>query len=224
MRELQLDRRGLSYLRDALASGKELSHALLERVDAQRATVSTFLPGEVDETAVYDFKGGGILRPAGPPIPIRKGRGGYAVPVPDLDEVLADFIQSHLQSGETTFCVLEDALSSPDDYPDNHIVSVKTIGQSVFLVLTPTDSDRTVIQEALKDTASIAPPTVGALGRWGSGTALETADRHLGTDDMTRIAKATERFFVRAYDGEGFVLWSRGDSVIGVMSNQTDQR
>jgi hypothetical protein len=204
-REVALDVRGLLYVRKSLAAGKELSRGLSRCLDLDRGSVSTFLPANVPENEIYEFEWGGKLPVLEPPIDLGQG---FAVPIPNLDELLIEIIRSHLNSGTTSFCLLEDPISTSGDYLPNHLVPVKTLGQSAFVLLSQAQADPQLIREALKDTSSLAPPTVGALGRWRLDTppALE---RELDEQDVTAFAEATERFFVRAYDGEGFLLWSR---------------
>ena len=205
IREVPLGAAGLAYLRESLGDSKQLARSLLGCLNLEQGTARTFLPLESSDQHIYDFRRGGkVMGPASPLSSSSQGRG--ITRIFNMDSVLVDIIQTHLDSGWNSFCLVEAPLAHADD-PKSTEGTVLVHDDSVFYLLEPDKTNQAAIQQTLRVASSIWPPTVGALGRGARRTAhLEIVD----IKALEEFAEKTESIFVSAYDGEGFVLWSRG--------------
>jgi hypothetical protein len=213
IQEIVLGQEALDYVRDSLRVGKELAAYLLKALTLESGRVRTFLPVGLPTTEINRFSAGGKL----PMAPVEKrtlvvaGKSAEvaAAPLPNLDVVLASTIKKYLNSEADALCLFENALASPGDgwlsRAKVHSVVTKS---SVYHILRSEDTDSELIQQTVAKSKSIRPPLLGILAhyplassRFKSGT-IEPAD-------LQKIAERTEELLVGAYDGEGFLIWSR---------------
>jgi hypothetical protein len=204
-REIQLGAAGLGYIRDCLAEGKELSKSLLERLDLERGRVTTFLPIETTDERATEFRWGGKV-PFGLGIQSGDGIGHLPSRIPNMNAALTNVVEAYLKSSDEAACVVEDPLAEPSDGAlSRSPVKPSFCGQSVLYVLTAVHADPRLIEKTLRIASSISPPMVGALTRHRG-----RADNTLDLQELREIAAHTERVVMSAYDGEGFVMWSKG--------------
>lgn len=126
-----------------------------------------------------------------------------------MHAVLTDLVDAYLKSADEGSCIVEDPLAAPgDEALRNAVVKASVCGQSVFYVLGAVDADRPSIEAVLRAASSISPPTVGALTRWH---VREGANGVIDPQAMLEIVRHTDKVFVGAYDGEGFLIWSKAE-------------
>jgi hypothetical protein len=210
MREIHLDSRGLSYVRECLSAGKELSRHLLTRLELEPGTVSTFLPVQVSKADVYKFETGGKVTSAETEPAVSLGGEHRIARILNMNEVLAEIVQTHLKSAIDSFCLIEDEIAAPGDLSlRNAQATVLTCNQSVYYQIKRPQADLNVIESVLRKASSISPPTVGSLGQCRLQTDSHEKDGQLGVKQLIEFAEHTEKVFVGAYDGEGFLIWSK---------------
>lgn len=210
IREIRLGPAGLDYVRECLADGKELSQNLLQSLDLERGNVTTFLPIETPEEEAYQFRFGGKVPQIDSGSPVPQGQREHQMsPTPNMITVLTDLVEAYLKTANQASCVVEDPLTAPGDAAlRNAPVTPWVCGQSVFYVLKAVDADRRSIEAMLRAASSISPPTVGALARWRVGEGVPISGV-MDIQEIREFAMHTEKIFVGAYDGEGFLIWSK---------------
>jgi hypothetical protein len=212
IQEIELGSEGIEYVRETLAHGKELSQCLLRILDLESGKLKTFLPPGIAPESVNQFSFGGKLPPTGKRTTVRLwgGREYEAVEIPNVNDVPISIIAAHLESCATAFCIFENALSSAGDgWLKKTPVQTVTCGSSVYHFLTARQTELGLIETTLKRAKSISPPTLGVLSRFSNGSRL---DPRLGTIELAeleKIGEQSEKLIVGAYDGEGYLIWSK---------------
>jgi hypothetical protein len=213
MAEIEIERRELDevvddYIREQLSWGGPLS-SLLGRIDLSDGSAWAFVPTNADHERAHDFSNGGLFRVPDSDRVALPG-GGYMLPAPKrVDGHLAMHVDRFLSGRDDRLCVLEDPFASADD-PGMAIreeVSYFTVGTALYYFATREQELMQTTVDALR-----RPPSVkylGVLSEPGSGTAAIKSGSELSTVDLAAIAFATATIIVGAYDGEGYVIWSK---------------
>jgi hypothetical protein len=199
----------LGYLRGQLDQGRTLS-SLLQRIDLAAGRFWTYLPPDPDGSATrHPPEQGGLTPPGGPTIALAGG--GRFVPVvatgePAIVELIGDF----LRGGTDACCVLEDAMSRPGDPviagPDD--IRYLFYGDEVYALLAGGDAGATSIDSAIRATRSYL--LLAVLTLLPPGGDLAGPGGHVITfEDLRHFAEHAQTIVVRAYDGEGFLVWTR---------------
>jgi hypothetical protein len=210
-REIQLGEEARNYMSSSLAVGKELSASLLRTVTFSTGVLSTSLPVEVTWEEANQFRVGGKLRSPRNGVHMTSADGtGKAVPIPNLDDLIVSVVETHLRLERRAYCVFEDAIARPGDpWLERTHLALMMSREAVYYLLTSEDANRERIEATVRRAKSISPPLIGALAFLPVDEQLPRADRALTDRDFSSIATQTESVIVGAYDGEGFVIWSR---------------
>jgi|GEM_PF-1123840 len=215
-REITLGPEAVDYIRDRLAEGKTLAKFLLTRGDLDKGRVTTFLPSDADLSKINNFSRGGVL-PTPPPethhhYTTANGTRTLMVPVPGTSTHLAAMIQAFLKQGDARICLFESAVAKPTDgflsTPDAKDLCVLTLDEDVYFLLKEND-DREMIDKTLRYTKSFR--VLGVLVHLSEDKFLDedSVRKELTLDELKVLAEDTEQIVVGAYDGEGYLIWSR---------------
>jgi hypothetical protein len=182
---------------------------LLERFDIDSGEVFTFLPENLTVEDAFDFAHGGKL-PLEPGAILKKlnEKGGLEtwIKVPNLDGVLTGMIADYLRMGEKRIYVTEDALSKASDgWLTKTKLPYHLLDDRVYFVLRH-DSTRLEIEEIL---GGAFPPFVAVLSNPSDAVPLDCSGHSITRDEIERLVINTDHIVVGAYDGEGYVVWSR---------------
>lgn len=181
-------------------------------LDLESGKLSTFLPSGLTFEQVNQFCYGGKFPQ--PPAEQHKtvrfwGRDLKAVPTPNAFDELISVIENYLKSGDSTFSIFENALASPSDPWLKHTeIHTLTCGPSIYHFLSPEQTSRHLIERTVNGSNSISPPLMGVLARFPKPTGFHS-EGSLGLSELSKIAEQTEKLIVGAYDGEGYLIWSK---------------
>lgn len=208
-REIPLGREALVYLRACLARGKTLARFLLARRDLSEGRIVTLLPPEADLACLHDFENGILPLPpseAHVRLPQPDGSSATLVPVPNTDPALADLVRGFLAAGAGRVCLFEEALGRPSDpWLASVTVPFWVHGEELYWVVT--DPDPAAIEDAITRAASFAPPTIAALSQ--RPDAAPSHGSAMTEHALAALARRAEQILVGAYDGEGYLVWTR---------------
>jgi hypothetical protein len=209
--EFKLGPAALEYMRECLAHGKTLGQYLLKREDLANGGISTYLPVDLPAEAVQDFRTGGKLKrdPKG----FRYWREGErtfrAEPVPNTDPWLASVVQEYLRSEPDRVCVFENSSAAPG-HP-------WLLSSGMGTVIFESEVYHFLCSRDLVNEEKILT-TIGRTKSWlfyGTMTALSGASNlplETGTiarEALEMFAQRAEKIVVGAYDGEGYLIWSK---------------
>ena len=200
-REIELGADGLNYVRKCLKLGKTLSKLLLEIHDLNAGRIVTRLPEGVDDKAAKEFETGGKLPELYP-------RMTNLQPVPNTDLFLVEQVHRFLEEGDTGLCVFEDASASRSDpFLQSLNARYSTFEDEVYYLLCQADKDDETILRTVREAHSwlsigVMTSTSGETGPCPEGRALTVGHLRL-------LAEKTEKITIGAYDGEGYLIWSK---------------
>lgn len=205
--ELALGSEGLQFILSELRGGRTFSRCLLESLDLQSGDVITYLPQGASVVDAKDFESGGKL-PQPPQSQWKRGEGAIVIPTPTTRPHLVSLIDEYLSTSERV-CILENATASRgDEWLKQTQVNVSFFGDEVYHLLIGS-CPRPTIDLAIRKGQSLFT-FVGALTSLPGGVLPLTIDRaDLDLGALRSLAEQTERIFVGAYDGEGYVIWRR---------------
>lgn len=211
--ELHLGPEAVSYIRDCLANGKTLARYLLQRPDLESGTVTTFLPSDVGKEAATQFKWGGKLRRDPATFVYRTEPDGSRTrwePVPNTDPWLVSIIQAFLRAAEDRVCIFENALARPSDPVLSRSESrVLVFDNEVYHFLSAADWASTIIAQAIREAGCPYPPLIGAMASAADEAGFSGEGRQISSAQLKVLAERTEKIVIGAYDGEGYLIWSK---------------
>ena len=117
-------------------------------------------------------------------------------------------VQQYLAEAQNRICVLENALASAND-PVLRKLQTKyaTYDNEVYHLLFQEDAQEERILQTIKLAKSI-PAFIGVLSTWQEGP-LDTSRSVLSLGHLQSIANNARKLIIGAYDGEGYLIWSR---------------
>ena len=195
-----LDQRALAYVLDQFDETRVLDAALKALVGSAAGELFTYLPADIDEEQAYRFGSGGIL----PARPERyPAEGGYLVPVDSLVPVRDELFAQILRSDPRACCIVSEVNPSPDDPDPPSEPTVFWVGEECYHWLDGRSSD-----DLVEETFSLAEVP------WHSVAACCLPASPITQNEMDQaalvaLARDVTHVSVRAYDGEGFVIWKR---------------
>lgn len=207
LQEITLGTEALDYVKHYVFRQKrQLSRSLRGKIEFDSGKIRTYLPPTVTPEAIHQFEFGGKL-----PQPLERTivGGGYIVPIPNLDDVLVAKIQAYLNRDASSFCIFENGGVRPDYPAVQRLPKLRTFicEDTVCHYLAANDKDSPdLIRLTIKVARSGGPPyLVGCAGRLCSFS----ADKTVESADLDKVAECVEEVFVGAYDGEGFLFWTK---------------
>ena len=186
------------YVRDCLEYGHSLSRYLRHRPDLAHGKVIVRLPLGADVEDLDRFEWGGKYP---------KASDGQFKPQAEQD--LAFLIRRFLQEGKGRACVSENYLARRTDPWLAHAKSrILFFGEEVYHVIDRQDVESDSIDAAIREAES---PTifVGVLSTLRQGFRLPPVKTDMDTDQLRVLAEEAEKLIVRAYDGEGYLIWNK---------------
>ena len=211
-KEIQFGPEAVRYIEGRLALGKTLAGYLLQHTELSSGQVVTFLPSDVSYESARQFEYGGKL-------PALSGSEKYFTakdgtiwrmsPTPNSDFYLAGIIKAHLNMGEGRICIFEDANArSGDPFLLSCPVQYATFNEEVYYFLTGKGLNDIKIKDTVRYAASwlfICAMTVIPQGF------IDSENQVFTSEQLTELAKKAEKIAVGAYDGEGYLIWSKHD-------------
>lgn len=209
LQEITLGTEARDYLRHVLFTRKrQLSRSLRKKIEFDMGKIKTYLPATLTLEAILQFEYGGKL-----PQPRERTLvgGGYTVPIPNLDDALVARIRALLNTDDSSFCIFENGTVRPD-YPAMYrLPKLRTFicEDTVCHYLTAKDSNSAdLIRLTIRVARSPGPPyLVGCAGKlcsvsFSAGERVESAE-------LDKVVECAEEVLVGAYDGEGFLFWTK---------------
>jgi hypothetical protein len=215
MVEFDLGIKGVEFLKERIKSGGHtLARRAMAAIDFDAGRVTTFLPSHVSLGRARNFEVGGGLFPDPPESEWRYttdtgGKKWVIKPKPDTDRQLVAPIRDFLRTNGDGMVVLENFNARPDD-PWLQKVSSRLIvfGSDVYHVLLPIDTVEDRIMSFLREAHS-AWIFIGVMTLLPGKTDSLLDKKHFTSDELSIMGEKAQKIFVSAYDGEGYVIWSR---------------
>jgi hypothetical protein len=193
-REVLLGKAAAGYIEDRLANGLGLARRVLAAHQIAAGRMRTLVPAESAESVVEKFEQGGLIRS------------------PAAYEWYVDWVRKFLCSGADHLCVLENSMAQAGDSGllDRRKSRLVLSGNEVYHVIcaheVTTENLKVAISEARSAWISLgfmthAPPS------WN------LSSRMFSPADLAYMAKNVEGVVVDAYDGEGWLVWEKHNTL-----------
>jgi hypothetical protein len=212
LRELTLGIEAVEYIKTRLSNGKTLAHYLLKIQNIDSGSITTFLPSDVSMEQANKFQYGGVL----PPTPKSKwryftaddGRKYVMAPTPREMRYLVKTIKDFLRIDESRLCIMEDALAKPNDPCVSRLKSrLLFFRDEVYYIVYHSDIKPSYIRNTIEEAESI-PTFIGAFTSLPKEGNVFSDRQKISEDTLRVLAERTEKIFIGAYDGEGYLIWS----------------
>lgn len=182
-----LDTRGRDYILDKMSNSNALSNILLETHDFNNeGEVYSVLPdGIVDHLYKFDE-----------PIGMQT----------DSIETISGIIANHLNKNINNICIYEDPLINTGDPVLNELKSDWiSYGDEIYWLNTGDNINIDIVKQTIYD-VTMGWAFRGVLSRTNANIQKGTA---LKKSELEYISNNCSHIFLNAYDGDGFVFWSK---------------
>ncbi|MBS1912961.1 MAG: hypothetical protein JST22_13325 [Bacteroidetes bacterium] len=192
---VELGEEGLRFIERNLENGLSLSQLVRRRYQLQSGLVWAPLPPDVDKSSIEnrsakEFRWGGLTEVGG------------------SLEILTSFVSRYLESLSGGICIFEYAnAKSTDPVIQRETSGILTFGLEVYCVVQSCRADPDTIAAAIRGSDSLWTH-VGFLSASLAGLPDENRAA-LALEDLESIADGVEHIIVGAFDGEGYLIWSR---------------
>ncbi|MGH9739821.1 MAG: hypothetical protein ACRD4X_14730 [Candidatus Acidiferrales bacterium] len=198
------------YFRQQLAQGKSLAKLLLASVAFEGGDVAALSAVVLNPNEATQFESGHTVATDSQLQRVAIGEmnlRGY--PVPSTVGQLGEAIYA-LLSDPDDLCLLENSLAEPSDPWMKRAKSRLLFHDTeVYHAIFGVERDKARIANAVRE-AEHPRVFVGAVGRVPSGMGCDLVSISTVTaDQLAQFAKTVLSVFVRAYDGEGYLVWTR---------------
>ncbi len=199
-REIELGTEAMTFVTESLKLGETLSKLVLEVIDVKRGRVVTKLPSNVDEKAANDFKSGGKL-------PRLSSGITNPEPVPNTDFFIVETIRSFLDASSKNICIFEDASArATDPFTKSLVTRFATFGDEVYHWLCQSDDNDKILKTVQTARSWLF---LGFMTNISEEPAACSENKPLKESELRRLALETKKIVVGAYDGEGYLIWSK---------------
>jgi hypothetical protein len=121
--------------------------------------------------------------------------------------VIVKMIVRFLRGRSDAYCVFEDVLRRASDPPMKHEANYVVYDDGLLYYGSQEDADSAAISRLMSLAESYL--LTGVLSRVAEGARIFQPKQSLSPHDLELIVRGTETIVLRAYDGEGYVLWSK---------------
>ena len=211
IQQRNLGREAIKYIEETLAEGKTLA-TYLRKLDLQKGKVVTFLPSEVTNEEAKQFKWSKLPQP---PLEAfsceisKDGKKSLVSPKPDTDSYLIISIQEFLIK-EGHRCIFEDAIREASDLPKLSLTtSYLAFNNELYHILSPRELQSASIMDTIKLARNFYPGLIGALTTIPKNQNFHFENNKITSKQLKILAELTEKIVIGAYDGEGYLIWSR---------------
>ncbi len=134
-------------------------------------------------------------------------------PVPNTDPWIISLVRDFLSESGDRICIFEDwsARSSDPFWSKNEERrdAATFVDNEVYYVLISGDSEE-CIQEAVRWSGGAWPGRLGAMTSTAEDYPIQPDTRNISRTHRKILAERTERLAVGAYDGESYLVWTKG--------------
>ena len=200
----------INYIEDCLKNGKSLSENILKCIKFFNGKVLTYLPENIKNQEAIKFDLGGKFDSF---YKNKKKISLFGIKMEKIincDMFLVNEITSFLKISADNICVIENTLETPEDPGVKKSNSrLFFYNNQVFYFLIHDDIDNNNIHKTIKESFSI-PIFIGTMTSYPENFDIVTLNRKYISEDILKLlAERTEKIFVGAYDGEGYLIWSK---------------
>jgi hypothetical protein len=191
LKRYELGANAIEFIRSELSQGRDLAASIAE-LPLETGTTATYLPESLGTVELGDFGSGGVASG-------------------DENRKLAELIEEYLGRGAERICAFEHPAARKGDRRSPG-VSFFTVGVTVFLFATGT-TPRGQIEVAAREAHWY--PAIGILSSLSRGDPPVEHGSEQPASLLVKLVERTDHLLIGAYDGEGWLIWSRPGAALG---------
>jgi hypothetical protein len=180
--------------------------------------MSTFVPDGTSAGALYSFEDGFAPDSTSPPdgTAQESTESGTALLSLTAADLLVKRLTSFLAQDPTHICLFEEDYYdiSHDSVANDERLRVLSHGNELYYLLT-SSSDHAVIEATIQSTPASWPGILGILT--SAEYELRFPGNRISLENIDGLANRVQQIVVGAYDGEGYVVWTRRSQANGVL-------
>lgn len=191
-REHKLKSEAFKYLKEINRNRSTLVHLIFNHANNKTWECITYLPVEKNKIAFSDIK---------------YGIKGLTSTIPQ--NWLVSKIIKQVSANNNNICIFEDTIITPKDI-SSEVESANKIfyNQEVYYFISNNNLSSELIKKTLLYAMNDYPGRIGLISSLEDITLL-TDKAYLEEETIKKIVKNTEMFFIEAFDGESFLVWSK---------------
>jgi len=193
------------YLRSQLKIGGKTLSNLINILPLENGKIFAFVPEGIPEKSLYEFDKGGLyffdkelLKNTPALVPVQN----------DARSVLIRNLHEYLDLKKENCCIFEEPIALPSDpFIKNSEIEYVHINDEMFYFFDKKNNDAKKIEKSF--TGSEAHYFLCALSTLNFEEHFEFAPfKKITTELLEKVVANLTSFFVRAYDGEGYLMWT----------------
>jgi hypothetical protein len=194
-----------NYIKEQLKLGKSLSK-VLNKLALEEGEVLAFVPNDISEKKLYNFNIGGIY-------PLKKELSTIKNILPvrnDSKIILIDEITSYIDLDKSNCCIFEDSLTHITDpvLLSSGLEFISFNNEDIYYFFNWENNRKEEIYKGLiRSENYIFLCVLSSINSEDQLSLKSSVNIYLSTLD--HIADKLTAFFIRAYDGEGYLMWHK---------------
>lgn len=190
LQEARLPDNAIEYIRAELATGSTYARQL-SQLPLDKGHVTTFLPPQLDPSALPDFSAGPSMI--------------FGVSMEGNRTMVSQAIRDYLAEGAYRIAIVETAHRENDSSLASRPINFFTHGEEVYFWIAREGAHLPLIQRVMSRARDY--PFVCGLSLWPAYELQELEPRKLEPNELSLLAKNTKHIVVGAFDMEGYVIW-----------------
>jgi hypothetical protein len=199
-----------AFVRATLSKGRYLSKSIKD-LPIEEGRVFSFVPSGTARDSLYAFESGGLYLPNSKKVRVNLPVPASVVPVcNDARPPVIEQILMRLNGGKDNFCLFEEPVMWPSDR------NLATLGldyvyigdEQPFYFFDTAHATAEGIGEAIK----VSDDYIFLCALSSITSSIRSCfapSKEISPDLLVSFAKNVDTFFVGAYDGEGYLMWTR---------------
>jgi len=188
LERVDLGREAAAYIRWSLSESRRALSSYLQALPLEAGRMFTFVPSDAEHSRLSEFRAG-----------VLHGRGSY--------ESLAKLALAYLAKDGRRYLIFEDVFVEVGNaWLEDPTIQYFTYGAEVYHFLAVESATEETVLQTIDNAKGYV--TNGIL-TGGSSLPLVQSGSCLDMLQLQALAEAADYILVEAYDGEGFLVWTR---------------
>lgn len=195
-----------TYLKNELDKSSKTLSTYVSKLNLDDGEVFALVPQGVSEKSLYEFENGGLYKEAVQSL----SHAFNLIPIQnEARPFIIDLIYNYIEGNENNCCLLEETIGSlSDTWVKKSKIEFVYLRDEMFYYFDIKNNEIEKIKEALKKSESYY--SLFALSSYNNEE--DSKHRPIGEirpEFLEEFVSNIVSFFVRAYDGEGYLMWNR---------------
>lgn len=202
-----------SYIEKCLGYGCSLSKYILDYIDLKTGQIIVELPEQSSFERIEDYDHGILPEPPKAEwyrVEEKDGTKSVWVPIHPFKKYIIGTIRSFLISDQNNICIIEDPMAKPtDEWLHETLSNIIQYQNEIYHLIRAGEHSNSEIEGILNQVNVVWPPLTGFLISLPIGQGVNITKQELKPILIKTMAENLEKLFVKAYDGETYLIWHK---------------